>query len=424
MNIRLAPSAPAAEELPLAVIEGRTYRRPRQAVILAGGRGTRMRPVTLDRPKPMVPVLGRPFLEYQIEQLRQEGFEKVLLLLGYLPDVVMNHFGEGSRFGIKIEYAVTGPDDLTSSRVSNARHLIEPCFLLLYCDNYWPMRMHRLWQRFRAAGKPGMITVYANKDRYSRGNVILDANDNVAVFDRLRTTPGLEGVEISYAILTDLALELLPDSETLFEEAIYTPLTMQRRLAAYVSEHRYYSVGSIQRLPATERFMKREKTILVDRDGVLNRKPPRAQYVCSWDQWEWLEGAKEALAMLNKAGYRVIVISNQAGIARGAVTAADLESIHQRMCAEAGAAGGKITAIYHCPHGWDDGCACRKPKPGMLYEAQRDFDLDLTRTLFIGDDERDHQAADAADCLYAYVSDQCSLLDLTRQLLKQGHRQT
>ncbi|MER9120439.1 HAD-IIIA family hydrolase [Mesorhizobium sp. M0954] len=413
MNIVL-PSSPCLQK---ADVEGRAYSRPRQAVILAGGRGTRMRPITLDRPKPMVPVLGRPFLEYQVEQLRQEGFERVLLLLGYLPHVVMEHFGDGSRFGLSIEYAVTRPDDLTSSRVSNARHLIDPCFLLLYCDNYWPMRMERLWQRFCAASKPGMITVYSNKDGYSRGSVILDANDNVTVFDRLRTTPGLQGVEISYAILTDLALELLPDEDTLFEEAIYTPLATQHRLAGFVSEHRYYSVGSIERLPATERFMSREKTMLVDRDGVLNCRPPRAQYVCSWDQWEWVPGAKQALALLNEAGYRIIIISNQAGIARGAMTAADLEALHQRMCAECEAVGGKIAEIYHCPHGWDDGCDCRKPKPGMLYQAQRDFDLDLTRTLFVGDDDRDRQAAEAADCLYAQVSERYSLLDLTRQLL-------
>ncbi|RWO00410.1 HAD-IIIA family hydrolase [Mesorhizobium sp.] len=418
MNIVL-PSSPCLQN---ADVEGRTYSRPRQAVILAGGRGTRMRPITLDRPKPMVPVLGRPFLEYQIEQLRQEGFERVLLLLGYLPHVVMDHFGDGSRLGLSIEYAVTRPDDLTSSRVSNARHLIDPCFLLLYCDNYWPMRMERLWQRFCAAGKPGMITVYSNKDGYSRGSVILDADDNVTVFDRLRSTPGLQGVEISYAILTDLALELLPDEDTLFEEAIYTPLATQHRLAGFVSEHRYYSVGSIERLPATERFMRREKTMLVDRDGVLNCRPPRAQYVCSWDQWEWVPGAKQALALLNEAGYRIVVISNQAGIARGAMTAADLEALHQRMCAESEAVGGKIAEIYHCPHGWDDGCDCRKPKPGMLYQAQRDFDLDLTRTLFVGDDDRDRQAAEAADCLYAQVSEQCSLLDLTRELLSKAEQ--
>ena len=227
-----------------ARVEGRVYDRPRQAVILAGGRGTRMRPITDRRPKPMVPVLGRPFLEYQIEQLRDQGFDRVLLLLGYLPEIVQNHFGDGRDWGVRIEYSVTAPDQLTSSRVATARNMIDACFLLLYCDNYWPMQIGRLWERFRETGKPGLITVYSNKDGYSRGSVLLDQNRHVRVFDRLRATPGLREVEISYAILTDLSLALLPEEDTLLEEAIYTPLAQQGRLAAYVSDHRYYSIGS------------------------------------------------------------------------------------------------------------------------------------------------------------------------------------
>jgi D-glycero-D-manno-heptose 1,7-bisphosphate phosphatase len=366
----------------------------------------------------MVPILGRPFLEYQIEQLRDEGFERALLLLGYLPEVVQDHFGDGSRWGIRIDYAVTAPDDLTSSRVANARRLIDPCFLLLYCDNYWPMQIDRLWRRFREAGKPGLITVYSNKDGYSRDSVRVDAHGAVRVFDRQRTASGLRGVEISYAILTDLALELLPKEDMLFEEAVYTPLARQDRLAAYVTDHHYYSVGSLSRLPATEAFLRREPAIVLDRDGVLNRKPARAEYVRSWDDWEWLPGALEALRLLREAGYRVIVVSNQAGIAREAMSEADLQTIHARMSSEAERAGGRIDAVYHCPHGWDDGCECRKPKPGMLFRAQKEHHLDLSRTWFIGDDERDMLAADAAECRSALVTPSRSLLQITRQILE------
>jgi Nucleotidyl transferase len=165
-----------------------------------------MQPITLDRPKPMVPVLGKPFLAYQIEQLCAMGFKKVLLLLGYLPQSVIDYFGDGKGFGIQIEYSVTGPDDLTSSRVSNARHLIDPCFMLLYCDNYLPIRMDNLWQQFCAAGKPAMIVVYPNRDGYSRDNVKIEPDNTVTVFDRTRSAQGLRGVEISYAVLTDLTL--------------------------------------------------------------------------------------------------------------------------------------------------------------------------------------------------------------------------
>src|SRR5258708_31212222 len=130
-----------------------------------------MRPITDDRAKPMVPVLGRAFLEDQSEQLRDQGFERVLILRGYLAEVVQNHFGDGRDWGVRIEYSVTAPDQLTSSRVATARHMIDPCFLLLYCDNYWPMQMNRLWSRVREAWKPGLITVYRNNDRYSRGSL-------------------------------------------------------------------------------------------------------------------------------------------------------------------------------------------------------------------------------------------------------------
>lgn len=401
-----------------ARIEGRVYDRPRQAVILAGGRGERMRPITDDRPKPMAPILGRPFLEYQIEQLRDQGFERVLILLGYLPEVVQEYFGDGRRWGVHIDYSVTASEQLTSGRVAAARRLIDPCFLLLYCDNYWPMQMSRLWARFRQAGKPALITVYSNKDAYSKGGVLVDDDQDVRLFDRRRAAPGLREVEISYAIVTDLALALLPEQDTLFEEAIYTPLAEQGRLAAYVSDHRYYSIGSLDRLPTTEAFLRRTPTVILDRDGVLNRKPPQAQYVRDWSEWEWRPGALEALQLLRQANWRTIIASNQPGIGRGIMSEADLEALHGRMKQEVAAAGGRIDAIYYCPHDWSNGCDCRKPKPGLLYQAQRDFHLDLTRTPFVGDDERDAAAASAADCPFHLVNEARSLLDITRQLIQ------
>jgi D-glycero-D-manno-heptose 1,7-bisphosphate phosphatase len=101
---------------------------------------------------------------------------------------------------------------------------------------------------------------------------------------------------------------------------LYTPLAQRRQLLAYVTDHRYYSVGALHRLPLTETFFERKPTVILDRDGVLNRKPPRAQYVRTWDEFQWLPGAKEALRLLHEAGCRVIVVSNQAGIGRGEMT--------------------------------------------------------------------------------------------------------
>jgi histidinol-phosphate phosphatase family protein len=157
--------------------------------------------------------------------------------------------------------------------------------------------------------------------------------------------------------------------------------------------------------------------VILDRDGVLNKRPPRAHYVRTWEEFEWLPGAKEALRLFRKANYQVIVVSNQAGIGRGAMTEADVQRIHERMRTEAAQAGGRVDAIYYCPHDWNDGCECRKPKPGLLFQAQKDWSLDLTRTPFIGDDDRDAQAADRAGCPSALVSTEAPLLDVARRLI-------
>ena len=398
-------------------------KRPVQAVILAGGRGTRLAPITDTIPKAMVPFHGKPFMQHVIEMLREQGFERVLLLLGYKAEVIQEHFGDGRELGIEIQYSVTEPDDLTASRVRVAERLLEERFLLLYCDNYWPMRFEAMWASYLASGRPAQITVYTNKDGYTRDSVIVDPDGRVAVFDRGRTTPGLAGVEISYAILErDTVLELLParealpEGDMLFEDAVYTPLAERGMLHAFVSDHRYYSVGGHARLPLTDAFFARVPTVIVDRDGTLNERPPRATYVTRPEDLRWLPGALEGLALLREAGHRVIVVTNQAGIGRGAMTEDDLAAVNARLLADAEAAGGRIEAIYHCPHDWDEGCECRKPRPGMLFQAQRDFHLDLTRTPFVGDDERDGQAADAAGCPFVMVSDSHSMLDAARAL--------
>lgn len=395
-----------------------SHQRPTQAVILAGGRGTRLRPLTDTRPKPMIEIQGRPFLEHLVELLRKQGFERILVLLGYLPQVVQDYFGDGSKWGVRIEYSVSAVENETGRRIKLAEPYLDPCFLLMYCDNYWPMQFDKMWQRFVEANVPAMITVYSNKDGYTKNSVRVDPNGYVAVYDKSCASPNLQGVEISYAIMAKSVVEELPDANVLFEVATYPKLAERRQLLAHVTHHRYYSIGSHRRLPLTEEFFARRPTVILDRDGVLNKKPPRAQYVRTWDEFEWLPGAKEALRLFNSADYRVIVVSNQAGIGRKAMKESHLNEIHERMKQETADAGGRIDAVYYCPHDWDEGCECRKPKPGMLFEAQRDHSLDLTRTYFIGDDERDAQAADAAGCPWALVSEDKPLLEVARTILE------
>ena len=393
--------------------------RPQQAVILAGGRGSRLRPLTDVRPKPLISFHGKPFLGYLLDQLRDQGITRVLLLLGYLAEQVREYCGDGRRWGLQIDYFISDVEDETGRRLALAYDALDPVFLLMYCDNYCPLQLDALWERSRALDSEVLLTIYRNADRYTRDNVRLDRNGRIEVYDKDRSARDLAGVEIGYAIVHRSAIERLPGDNVSFERFVYPQLASEGHLGAFVTDHRYYSVSSIDRLPTTEQFLARRPTVIVDRDGVLNRKPPKAQYVCSWDEWHWLPGALEALRVLTEAGFRIILVSNQAGIARGALTEDALHDIHRHMMDAVRSAGGEIEAIYFCPHGWDEGCACRKPRPGMLYHAQRHFHLDLTRTPVIGDDERDGQAADAAGCPFLPVTEQRGLLDVAHALVAQ-----
>jgi D-glycero-D-manno-heptose 1,7-bisphosphate phosphatase len=373
-------------------------------------------------PKPMVHFHGRPFLAYLLEQLRGQEIQEVLLLVGYLAQQIQDYFGDGAAWGLRIRYVESPVEAETGQRLLDAAPLIAPTFLLLYCDNYWPMQLAKMWDVFQQSEAPAMVTVYNNRDGYTRSNVLVDDEGYITTYDPERVTPNLNGVEIGYAILKRDALEYLPPNNPRFEHTVYPALVSRRLLRAFQTDHRYYSVGSHQRLPLTEAFLEPQRAVILDRDGVLNRKPPRAQYVRRWEEFQWLPGTIEALRLLKQARYKLIVVTNQPGIARGLMTEDDLEDIHTGMRTELSAAGAPLDAIYYCPHGWDEGCFCRKPQPGMLFQAQRDFHLDLTRTLFIGDDGRDVQAGQTAGCPTALVSEKVPLLDVVnRHLATEGN---
>jgi histidinol-phosphate phosphatase family protein len=391
--------------------------RPRQAVIVAGGRGTRLGPLTEHRPKALVEVGGRPFLDWLIESIRDRGFERILLLLGYRAADIQRHCGDGSRWGVQVDTVATDPSDETARRFLAAISKLDERFLFLYCDNLWPMPFEAMWRRYTESGKRAMVAVYTNDDGYTRSNVRLGEDGVVVAYDRTRTMDGLEGVEIGYGIFDRAVLEGLDGSNLSLQDAIYPDLIARGELLAFPTGHRYYSIGKLDRLPATERFLTGSPAVILDRDGVLNEKPPRAQYVRNWGEWRWLPGALDALSLLSRSGRRVFVVSNQAGIGRGAMTEADLQDIHDHMLEDVRIAGGRIDGIYFCPHDWDDGCTCRKPRPGMLIRAQREHDLDLSRTPFIGDDERDAMAAEAAGAPALMVGPGRSLLDVVQEYL-------
>ncbi len=143
------------------------------------------------------------------------------------------------------------------------------------------------------------------------------------------------------------------------------------------------------------------RVIILDRDGVLNHD--RADYVRTPEQLQIIDGAPEAVAALNRAGYRVLIATNQACIGKGLVAPETLTAIHDKLRRKIAAAGGRIDEIFHCPHTNEDGCGCRKPAPGMLLQARDKWGFTPGETWFVGDTVRDMQAAKAANCKGALV---------------------
>lgn len=138
------------------------------------------------------------------------------------------------------------------------------------------------------------------------------------------------------------------------------------------------------------------KLVVLDRDGVINAD--RDDYIRSVSDWHPLPGSLEAIARLCAAGFRVVVVSNQSAVARGYLDAATLEAIHQEMHRQTEAAGGRLAGIFVCPHGPDEGCPCRKPRPGLLHEVERRLGVSLAGVPMIGDKATDLEAARTAGC--------------------------
>ncbi len=145
--------------------------------------------------------------------------------------------------------------------------------------------------------------------------------------------------------------------------------------------------------------MKR-RCVFLDRDGTINVAPPPGEYIRSWAEFRFIPGIIDWIRIFRTLGFLVAVVTNQRGVARGLIRPKDLEEIHRRMTLEIENAGGRIDQILCCPHEKDT-CTCRKPKPGLILEAQQRWDIDLARSVLIGDSELDQELA--AGCGMAFV---------------------
>lgn len=379
-----------------------------QAAILCGGLGTRLRPHTDLLPKPMIAVNGRPFLEFLVEQLREQGIRHIVLLTGYRGQQIEEYFGDGKRFGLDISYSRGPAEWETGRRIWQAREQLQPRFLLLYSDNFVPFDLGKLLTFHLARRRPISLTLNAK----TNGNIQVGADGIVRQYDASRSNAQLDHVEIGYMLVErDAVLSLIVPTDISFS-AVLQRLAEHSALAGMICDDRYHSISDPARWKLTEQYLRIKRILLIDRDGTLNVRPARAEYISSWENFHWAPGALDGMEALASAGFSFVIISNQAGIARGILTRQQVDALNARVADELALKGANVLKAYVCPHHWDDGCHCRKPAPGLFFEASREYLLRLDRTLYVGDDPRDCQAAYHANCPGIFIGNDDELSSL------------
>ena len=373
--------------------------QPKQAVILCGGLGTRLSPYTDSMPKPMISCNGKPFLWYLIQQLHEQKINRFVLLTGYLSEKINEYFGDGSEWGWQIEYSEGPVEWDTGRRLWESKEKLDNTFLMLYSDNFVPFPLQKVLAFHKQNHKPLTFMVAAK----SPGNISLNKEGIVNNYDYNRSDADLNYVEIGYMIIEkDKIFSFYEHPDCSFSTILYK-MAAQHQISGWIQNDQYHSISDPERWKETEEYLKDIKIILIDRDGVINKKAPQGEYITKWEEFRWIPETRTAMKLLAKEGFRFIVISNQAGVARGMVDQNELNCIHKKMKDELLNESIQIIDIYVCPHHWNEGCSCRKPKPGMMLQASREHLLRLDKTLFIGDDIRDCQTAENAGCESIFV---------------------
>ena len=407
-----------------------------KTVIMAGGKGTRIQSLAPDLPKPMIPLAGKPVLEHEILSLRDQGYTDLILTVSHMANVIMEYFGDGSAFGVHIEYFVEETPLGNAGALFKLRDRLgsEP-FFLLNADAVFDIDFARMEAYHRSHG--GLVTLFThpNSHPYDSGLILADPDHSVRQWltkedprpewYKNRVNAGLHIMDPSVLDLSGIDADRIgmPDAETGkpfrvdLDRRLLKPLAGTGKMFCYDSPEYVKDMGTPERYYAVERdflsgtvraknLRQKQKAVFLDRDGTIN---VYKGFLRNIDDLELLPGAAEAIRKINASGYLCIVVTNQPVIARGEVTYEELEQIHNKLETLLGREGAYLDAIYFCPHHPDKGfegeipelkfaCTCRKPKPGMLLQAAEDYNIDLSASWMIGDGENDVLAGRAAGC--------------------------
>lgn len=398
-----------------------------KVVIMAGGKGTRIAQVNATVPKPMIPIEGKPILEYQIETLKKQGYTDIILIVGHMGNVIQKYFGDGSAFGVQISYIVEEQPLGTAGALYFLKDEIQNDFLLLNGDIIFDVDIQKFLEYHCNQRTAATILTHPNSHPYDSGIIIAD--------DKNRVTNWLhkEDERLWYKNRVNAGLHMFsPRIFESFHEAkkcdldrdVLKPLIKEGELSVYDSPEyikdmgtpdRYYAViEDIKSGKVSAKNLKnKQKAIFLDRDGTINKY---VGFLTDINEFELLDGVTEAIKMINESGYLAIVVTNQPVIARGEVSVEELQEIHNKMETLLGQAGAYIDDIFYCPHHPHKGyegerpeykieCECRKPKPGMLFAAAEKYNIDLSESWMIGDGENDIEAGKNAGCKVCAVGD-------------------
>ncbi len=391
----------------------------KQAVILAGGKGTRLRERLGGLPKPLIDVCGVPLLARQVELAKRHGFTDVLILVNHAAERIVDYVASNGAWGLNVECIDDGEPRGTAGATLACFDRLAEEFLVVYGDTMLEVDLSRFhaWHAQRPENVAALF-LHPNDHPHDSDLVEIDDADRVTAFhpyphDGARYFPNLVNAALYWVRRQALEPWRRETAVLDFGKDLF-PAMLRRGmvLGGYRSPEYIKDIGTPTRLDRVcddfrsgkiERASlgRAQPVVFLDRDGTINRE---ANHLRHPDQLELLPGAAEAIRRLNRSDYRCCVVTNQPVIARGECTEEGLRQIHNKLETLLGQGGAFVDRIYHCPHHPDGGypgerpelkieCDCRKPNTGLIDKAARDLNVARDRSWLIGDGSVDIEAA-------------------------------
>lgn len=389
--------------------------------ILAGGAGTRLRSRSGTLPKPMVPVAGRPVLEYQIAACAAAGLVDIVLLVHHAHEAIAAHFGDGSRFGVRLRFQREDTPRGTAGALRDALPLLASTFVVLYGDTFFDVDLAALRRAHDTSGADATLFLHPNDHPHDSDLVALGSGSRVTALlapPHPQDTPRANLVNAAlYVVRGEAIRQHVPvdGKADLARDTFPAMLAAGAHLHGHVSVEYIKDMGTPERLdkveadiatglPARMAAGARRATVFLDRDGTLNQD---VGHLADWRHLTLLPGVAAAVRRLNRNGRLAVVVTNQPVLARGELDMPGLAHIHARMDQLLGLEGAFVDRVYWCPHHPDSGfpgevaalkrrCECRKPAPGMIDAACRDLLVDRRQSWMVGDATADIAAGQAA----------------------------